>query len=194
MSETSPSKQELREKIRAERLKDNPELTLARNRRVLELPEIAAANSVALFVSISDEPSTAALRESLTEHGTEVLLPILRADKGLDWGRDHGALEVGRFGLLHPAGSAYPLHDADVVIVPVVAVDASGRRLGRGGGSYDRAIAAYREHRTDGLVVALAFEGALVEELPAEPHDQPVDAVITEARTVRFAQDRDRAL
>ena len=181
------AKDEVRAAIRALRLRDSPELTVARNARVLELPEVAAANSVALYVSISDEPSTGTLRESLSYRDVEVLLPILREDNGLDWGRDRGALEVGRHGLLHPSGPVIDLADADVVIVPAVAVDAMGRRLGRGGGSYDRALAHYRSARPDGLVVALTFDGALVEELPPEAHDQAVDALVTEQRTVRFS-------
>ena len=190
MTDVPAAKAALRADVRALRLRDLPEMTAARNLRVLELAEVREALSVALFVSISDEPSTGALRESLTDRDVEVLLPVLRDDLFLDWARDRGSLEVGHLGLLHPGGPHIALEEADVVIVPAVAVDAVGRRLGRGGGSYDRAIMEYRQRRPSGMVVALAFDQAIVEVVPTDPHDQPVDALVTEARTARFAPDR----
>lgn len=86
------------------------------------------------------------------------LVPVLLPDGDLAWRTLDGA--PGR------------LADADVVLVPALAVDRSGVRLGRGGGSYDRALP-----RARGPVVALLHEGELVDVLPAEPHDVRVDAV-----------------
>lgn len=95
-----------------------------------------------------------------------VLVPVLLPDRDLAWRTLDG--EPGR------------VEDVDVVLVPALAVDRSGTRLGRGGGSYDRAL-----RRAGGLVVALLHEGELVEELPAEPHDVRVHAVALPSGVVR---------
>ncbi len=88
-----------------------------------------------------------------------------------------GRLRTAARGLLEPAGPRLgpeALADCDLVLVPALAVDRAGRRLGRGGGSYDRALP-----RARGLVVAVLHDGELVEQLPAEPHDVAVRAVVT---------------
>jgi 5-formyltetrahydrofolate cyclo-ligase len=97
-----------------------------------------------------------------------VLLPVLLPDKDLDWelfgGEPGHALGVDAIG------------QAQVVIVPAVAVDVRGYRLGRGGGSYDRALARVAPHA---LIVALLHDGELVPEVPHEPHDRRVHVVLT---------------
>jgi 5-formyltetrahydrofolate cyclo-ligase len=75
------------------------------------------------------------------------------------------------------------LQAAEVVLVPALAVDARGIRLGRGGGYYDRALARLAP---SALVVALLYEGELCEQLPALPYDQPVRAALTPTRRVDF--------
>ena len=96
---------------------------------------------------------------------------MLLPDRDLDWAAGDGA----------PLGPV-AVADCDVVLVPALAVDRRGVRLGRGGGSYDRALG-----RARGLVVALLHEGELHDEpLPAEPHDVPVDAVALPGGLVRL--------
>ncbi|MDP9461630.1 MAG: 5-formyltetrahydrofolate cyclo-ligase, partial [Actinomycetota bacterium] len=85
----------------------------------------------------------------------------------------------GRFGLLEPLGPRLgptAIGTADVIVVPALAVARDGVRLGRGGGYYDRAL---RHSRPDAVVVALVHDDELVDELPAEPHDHRVNAVVT---------------
>jgi 5-formyltetrahydrofolate cyclo-ligase len=92
---------------------------------------------------------------------------------------DTGPLEPGRFGLLEPVGPRLgptAIGTADIVVVPALAVARDGVRLGRGGGYYDRAL---RHARPDAVVVALLFDDEFVDELPAEPHDRRVTAVVT---------------
>ncbi len=104
---------------------------------------------------------------------------MLRADGTLGWGTWTGTLVEGRRGLSEPPGSDASLASADVVVVPGVAYDAAGRRLGRGGGSYDRALASVRVP-----VVAVATDDEVVDEVPVEPHDVRVDVVVTPTRVL----------
>lgn len=131
---------------------------------------------VAAYASVGTEPGTSALLGALLDGPRAVLLPLLLPDGDLDWAVFAGDLRPGPRGLLEPPGQ--PLGPGAVghcalVLVPALAVDRSGTRLGRGGGSYDRALA-----RATGLAVAALHRGELVDHLPAEPHDRPVHAAV----------------
>lgn len=131
-----------------------------------------ATGRVAAYASVGTEPDTSALLAALDE----VLLPVLLPDGDLDWAVHHGTLVAGPRGLLEPTGRRLgrdAVADCAVVVVPALAVDRSGVRLGRGGGSYDRVLG-----RTTGYVVAALHVGELVATLPAEPHDRPVHAAV----------------
>ncbi|WP_407565435.1 5-formyltetrahydrofolate cyclo-ligase [Streptomyces sp. 184] len=115
-------------------------------RRALELPELAEARTVAAYVSVGREPATRELLEALRGRGTAVLLPVLLADDDLDWAEYGGpdALRPAGRGLLEPAGPRLgpaAVRAAEAVLLPGLAVDGRGMRLGRGGGSYDRVLA-----------------------------------------------------
>ncbi len=141
-------------------------------RCALEARERFPTGRLAAYVSGGTEPGT---RELLAEL-PEVLLPVLLPDGDLDWAVHDGVLVAGRHGLLEPAGPRLgrdAVADCGLVLVPALSVDRRGVRLGRGGGSYDRALA-----RTAGRVVAALHVGELVEQLAAEPHDRPVHAVV----------------
>jgi 5-formyltetrahydrofolate cyclo-ligase len=146
---------------------------------VLELPQVAAAGTVAAYYSVGSEPDTRGLVFALWKRGSYVVLPVLLPDGDLDWASYEGpeSLAPGPRGLLQPVepvrGPGTVAH-ADVVLVPALAVDGRGNRLGRGGGSFDRALA-----RVGAMVptIALVYDAELVDELPAEPHDRPVRAV-----------------
>ena len=131
---------------------------------------------VAAYASVGTEPGTAALLAALAGGRRAVLLPLLLPDGDLDWAAYDGELHPGPRGLLQPPGPSLgvaAVADCVLLVVPALAVDRSGIRLGRGGGSYDRALA-----RTTGLVVAALHRGELVERLPSEPHDRPVHAAV----------------
>ena len=146
---------------------------------VLSLPEIQMAGTVAAYMSVGTEPGTGGLVYALWKRGTYVLLPLLRGDHDLDWASYEGpdSLRPGPHGLLEPTEPPRGLTavtSADLVIVPALAVDRGGMRLGRGGGSYDRALA-----RVGAAVptIALIYDDELLEEVPAGPLDQPVRMV-----------------
>lgn len=142
------------------------------------------------YVPVGSEPGGPDLPDVLwaaLPPGAELLLPVLRDDLDLDWAGYPGAdglVAAGR-GIREPAGpplGTFAVADAELVVVPALAVDHRGRRLGRGGGSYDRALARVP---STAWTVALLHDGELVELLPAQPHDRPVRAVITPAEGLR---------
>jgi len=125
------------------------------------------------------EPGSLRLLDMLRDGGTEVLLPVVVAD-GLDWARYAGAGELiaGALGTRAPTGPRLgpsALATADAVLVPALAVDHRGVRLGRGGGYYDRALATLPP---GARLVALLHDGELVERLPADPWDTTVTSVV----------------
>ena len=143
---------------------------------VLGLPQAQMAGTVAVYYSIGSEPGTHGLVYALWKRGSYVLLPVLRPDMDLDWASYEGpeSLRPGPRGLTEPAESprgAGSVSRADLVIVPALAVDRRGMRLGRGGGSYDRALARGGPQVPP---IALLYNGELRDEVPAAPHDQRV--------------------
>jgi 5-formyltetrahydrofolate cyclo-ligase len=146
---------------------------------LLGLPELQMAGTVAAYVSVGTEPSTQGLIFALWKRGTYVLLPVLLPDGDLDWASFEGpdSLVPGPRGLLQPSElrrGVTAITSADLVIAPALAVDSVGRRLGRGGGSYDRALARVG---TAVLSIALLYDEELVSRVPAGGHDQRVRAV-----------------
>jgi 5-formyltetrahydrofolate cyclo-ligase len=130
------------------------------------LSRFASSSHVAAFRPMRTEPASADLLDALASGGAEVIVPLVLDDLDLDWAP-------------WPAGDALgvdAVSRVDVVLVPALAVDARGVRLGRGGGSYDRAL---RRVRPGVPIVALLYDGELVEELPADPWDVPVSGAIT---------------
>jgi 5-formyltetrahydrofolate cyclo-ligase len=146
---------------------------------VLALPAVRRAGTVAGYVSMGTEPGTGTLLDGLLSSGRRVLLPVLLPDNDLDWAVHTGDLVPARRGLLEPVGAPVGVDAvawADVVLVPGLAVDRTGLRLGRGGGSYDRALARVPVG-TPTLV--LLYDDELVAAVPAEPHDRRVTGAVT---------------
>ncbi|MER6526760.1 5-formyltetrahydrofolate cyclo-ligase [Streptomyces sp. NPDC001508] len=163
--------------------------------RALELPELARAHTVAAYVSVDGEPGTLALLDALHARGVRVLLPALLPDHDLDWGAYAGQGSLarvqhgGRMALFEPAGDRLgpdAVTRADVVLLPGLAVDARGTRLGRGGGSYDRVLTRLERADAHPALVVLLYDTEVVERLPAQPHDRPVHAVVTPSGVRRF--------
>ncbi|MDP9820286.1 5-formyltetrahydrofolate cyclo-ligase [Nocardioides massiliensis] len=156
--------------------------------QLLAAPELRVAPTVAAYVATPDEPGTGPLLDALHELGRRVLLPVLVGDGDLDWAAYAGpdALVARRFGLLEPTTPTLgpdAVATADVVVVPGLACDRRGNRLGRGGGSYDRALA--RVPRGTFTCVVLHDE-EILDAVPTEAHDRPVTAALTPSGISRF--------
>ena len=147
------------------------------------LEAVKGMDRVAAYVSVGHEPCTRLLLERLTERGVRVLLPVLGPHLSRSWAYSRGAADLaarapGR--PPEPSGRVRPPEEigrVDALLIPALAVDRGGRRLGQGGGWYDRLLPL----RADGVrVFAMVHDDELVAgPLPTEAHDEPVDAVIT---------------
>ena len=143
------------------------------------------ARVVAAYVPVGTEPGAPDLLDALVRRCRTVLLPVTRIGPDgehlpLQWGRyEPGRLTAGRFGLREPAGPWLPpsaLAGAQVVLVPALAVDRRGVRLGRGGGFYDRSLPLC----APGVrLVAVVRDEEVVDELPSEPHDVRMTHALT---------------
>jgi 5-formyltetrahydrofolate cyclo-ligase len=147
---------------------------------ILQMPEVAAAGIIAAYYSVGTEPDTRSLIFALWKRGSYVVLPVLLGDGDLDWASYEGpdSMAPGPRGLLQPtepARGAGTVARAEVVLVPALAADVSGNRLGRGGGSYDRALARVGPQVP---VIALLYDDELLPAVPVMPHDQRVRAVV----------------
>jgi 5-formyltetrahydrofolate cyclo-ligase len=128
---------------------------------------LPAGSLIAGYEPLRTEPGSVELLADLSAAGYQVIVPITLVDNDLDWRWWHGDPS--------PLGLA-TVGMAALVLVPAFAVDPAGNRLGRGGGSYDRALARI----ADGVpVAALLFAGEIVDEVPVADWDRPVSAVVT---------------
>ncbi|MEU8620113.1 5-formyltetrahydrofolate cyclo-ligase [Streptomyces sp. NPDC048623] len=160
-------------------------------RTALDLPELAEAGTVAAYVSVGREPGTRALLDVLRARGVRVLLPVLQPDNDLDWAPYEGPERLAKAGrgLLEPVGERLgpeAVCGADAVLLPGLAVDGRGMRLGRGGGSYDRVLARLVRAGADPALVVLLYANEVAARVPEEPHDHPVHAVVTPEGVRRF--------
>lgn len=156
--------------------------------RLLAAPEVRRAATVAAYVSVGREPGTGLLLDGLVAAGKRVILPLLLPDHDLDWAPYAGpdSLASARRGLLEPVTPALGVEavaTADAVVVPGLAVDRGGMRLGRGGGSYDRALGRVP---VGTFTCVVLHDEEVLDEVPAAPHDRRVTAAVTEERLLRF--------
>jgi len=144
--------------------------------------EFISAKVIASYRSFGNEPATEILNKLILDSGKQLLLPRLQDDFGIEfcnWDGDLRNLKANGK-IEEPIGATFH-GKIDLIILPALAVDTFGNRLGQGGGSYDRALG-----RFDVFTIALINENELVELVPSEPHDQKVKAALTPTRLIRF--------
>lgn len=152
---------------------------------VVSLPEVGRASTVMAFWSFGSEPDTAPLLEALDSRGIRVALPrIVGGDIQAYAYAPGDAVTVTSFGASEPStGEALDPSTIDIVLTPAVAFDRSGRRVGYGGGFYDR---FFPRTRPDTLRVGIGFDVQLVDQdLPSGHFDLGLDAIVTESGVSR---------
>ena len=151
---------------------------------VLLLPEIMAASSVAIYISLGKEVQAEMLFDNLLSMGKKIFLPVVSGgEMKLVRAKSLHGLVAGKFANLEPNGKIPKKGgDAQVYLIPGVAFDSLGFRIGYGKGFFDRFLAG----RKKAFKVGLAYDLQIVDSFPTEPHDVRMDAVITEKRTLRF--------
>lgn len=185
--ELEQAKRQLRGEMAARRRAVRPEPRSAAGRDAARhLQGCAAfrqAERVGLYADLADELPMRACFEAVVESGRQALLPRIEGERGLAFRAVARWEELvpGRYGVRQPAadGRVARLSSGDLVLVPGVAFDAAGHRLGRGGGYYD---AAFPAGQGGPLLFGVAFEFQLVEAVPHGPRDRRVDALVTEER------------
>lgn len=180
----------MRERLLAARRSVSDDAHAAEARALTEHLDAALSSdgTVCAYVPVGAEPGSIAMLDVLLARAGRVLLPVARtgaddSPAALQWGEYRpGELVAARFGLFEPAEPWLPataLAEASVVLVPALAVDRSGVRLGRGGGFYDRTL-VYRDPRA--RLIAVIRDPELLDELPHEPHDVPMTHALTPGR------------
>lgn len=178
MSEKKNIRRESKAKVLALSPEQRREASAAIFRQVAESHYFRRARCVAAYISLSDEPQT---EDFLAEICRLVRVVVPRVEGSFisfyDYRPDH--LQRGAFGICEPDSDCTPcpVDQIDLAIVPGTAFTASGQRLGRGGGFYDRLL-AHPDFRA--ATIGVCFDVQIVDRLPAEPYDRPVDMVVTE--------------
>jgi 5-formyltetrahydrofolate cyclo-ligase len=150
--------------------------------RLVALPQYASARRVALYAALAGELATGPLFALVCGAGKKALFPRISPERRVlefvataSWEE----LELGRYGVREPpAGSSVRLAEGDLVVVPGLAFDAAGHRLGRGGGWFDRTFPP--TGRAGPLLVGYAYERQIVESVPNGPRDRSMDWIVTE--------------
>jgi 5-formyltetrahydrofolate cyclo-ligase len=181
-------KAELRQKIRAQLEKISPAVRAVES---IELGErlkaqMPSAHTILFFAPLPDELDVWPVLELALALGANCALPFFDAAK-----KTYGAkiiqtlatdIVTGKFGVREPAANCaeIALNQFDLILVPGMAFDLAGNRLGRGRGFYDRILA-----EASGIKCGVGYDFQLLEKIPAEPHDAKVDFILTPARCVR---------
>jgi len=159
-------------------------------RRLLAAEWFHEARTVQCYLSLPEEVSTELVARAVLGGGKRLTAPVVRAEtRELFFARiedyDRG-LRAGYGGIREPAGPPYqmvPPEEIDLFVVPGMAYDAQGHRLGRGLGYYDRCLAGVKGRA---VICAPAYELQIVDRVPAARHDVPVDVIVTETRTIEL--------
>ncbi|MDN4615942.1 5-formyltetrahydrofolate cyclo-ligase [Leifsonia sp. F6_8S_P_1B] len=179
---------ELRERRQNLTTTERSGATAGLTRNLVDLVTDLSARSVAAYLSTPIEPDTRPFLNWAHAQGLRVLLPISREDGLLDWTTGDGETETeGLFGMPEAVGELLgpiAINDVDLILVPAAAVDASGMRMGWGRGYFDKTLGSMEKCPP---VYAVLFDGELVDEVPRERHDQPVDGAVTPSRIVQFS-------
>lgn len=186
--DTAAAKQSLRQTMRYMRRQIHPEqaqdAAIHAAEKLLELDELDGVTTVALYTAVDGELSTLEIARRLRQQGVSLVYPrITQGQRTLSFCRvdDPSELVPGAYGIPEPSATAEPVRLADVglFVIPGLAFDRHGRRLGSGKGCYDASLA-----RLPAFRVGLAFQQQIVDQVPSTDHDLLMDALITESTII----------
>ncbi|MFM5905469.1 MAG: 5-formyltetrahydrofolate cyclo-ligase [Micrococcales bacterium] len=180
-------KNQLRQKISAARpqLRSNPGLAESLSQNLIQLVTELGVFSVAAHLPFGAEPDIAGFIKHCQDQGIDLIMPRSNDDGSLSWFLWWGDTVPGIFGFNEPVGETANLTDAQLIVIPALAADRNGNRLGKGKGFYDRALAAVNEHQIP--VAAVVYQEEVLDTLPTETHDHPVDFVVTPQEIIRIS-------
>jgi 5-formyltetrahydrofolate cyclo-ligase len=186
-SEKRALRAELRERRRIHTARQIAADSAALTTRLVALATDLGARSLAAYLSLPEEPDTRPFLRWTAEQGLRVLLPISRVDGLLDWAPYDGAEEdADILGMPTPTSELLgpiAINDVDLILVPAAAVDRTGMRMGWGRGYFDKTLGSMENCPP---VYAVIFDDELVDVVPRERHDMPVDGVVTPGGIVTF--------
>ncbi|MEA9986356.1 MULTISPECIES: 5-formyltetrahydrofolate cyclo-ligase [Subtercola] len=178
---------ELRERRRTRTSTERAEATEAFTQNLIALTLENKATFVACYLSAPNEPNTRPYLNWAFENGVRTLFPITREDGLLDWAHGDGESEVeGLFGTPEPVGELLgpiAINDVDLIIVPAAAIDVTGMRMGWGRGYFDKTLGSMKKCPP---VYAVIYDDELIDAVPREVHDQPVNGIVTPTRILSF--------
>jgi 5-formyltetrahydrofolate cyclo-ligase len=185
------SKELIRDRVNLVRQNLSKEIINEKSRKIIEslvsLKEYDDALIVMPYISLNIEVDTRKFIKSELIKGKSIVVPFIEGSNiQISKLKDFSDLNEGKFGVLEPMKKEKYDGKIDLVIVPGVAFDLHGGRIGFGKGYYDKFLDRFK----DSLRIALAFEEQIVDNVPVEEHDQPVDMIITEKRVIRCDDDR----
>ncbi|UFS59649.1 5-formyltetrahydrofolate cyclo-ligase [Subtercola endophyticus] len=178
---------ELRERRRTRTSTERQSDTTAFTANLVSLVGSTGAKRVACYLSGQNEPNTRPFLNWALANDVEVLLPISREDGLLDWAHGDGETETeGPHGMPEVVGEPLgpiAINDVDLVIIPAAAIDRGGMRMGWGRGYFDKTLGSMQKCPP---VYAVIYDDELLDSVPREVHDQPVNGVVTPSRILTF--------
>lgn len=184
-----PNKADLRAQVKASRVQQVKDETLVAGlragfaRQLARLVQDTDAKTVAAYLPFGTEPDIGEFLSFAKDRGIQLVLPVSQADGTLRWVRWNGETEPGLFGFEEPLGETCELSEADLILMPALAVDSQGNRLGKGKGFYDRALEVISPNIRR---MAVVYDYEILDHIPADAHDQKVHGAVTQTRSIWF--------
>ncbi len=184
------TKPDLRRRLYAERIQMSKravrEKSLRIYRRLIDMPAYQLARCIACYVSIKNEVDTRTVIEKTMGSGKQVGVPVTRKDGDMDFQAIAGLSDLRpvHYGLREPVADPQMVllpHTIDLILVPGIAFDRRGHRIGSGGGYYDRFLV-----RTEAVRIGLSYGFQIIDRVPAEPYDVKMDLIITEDEVIKI--------
>lgn len=180
------NKNDLRIRLREVRRAVLPAVRVQKSKKIaetfLKMEAVADAGSILFYVSTGEEVDTRELIKWFFRTNVRIFVPKVSGEElEIHQIHDSNDLRIGEYGILEPALDGDPIDpgEADVIVVPGIGFDKSGNRIGSGKGFYDRLL-----KKTRGSKIGLAFSEQIVDELPVEEQDVPVNIVVTDSQII----------